>query len=168
MKKYVSLLILFGVSVQAQINQNQFQKFIQKANENFQLIQEFRSQNSDNADEYQTDFRVISPFLDYDFEILQPLTLSEDGRISMKIKYLSSEENFTQTINGNLADLTGFGVDIYFILEFENGSLKVEYEYEKSGIKEVSNTSILHLGVDGVGLIKSAEKAGLKSGYIYE
>ena len=167
MKKYISFLILFSVSIQAQINEKQFQKFIQKANENFEIIQEFRKQNPGNADEYQTDLRVISPFLDYDFEILQPLTLSNDGKISMKLNYLSSEENFIQTINGNFADLTGFGVDIYFILEFEENSLKVEYEYEKSGKKEVYNSSIMHLGVDEVGLVKSAEKAGLKSEYIH-
>lgn len=168
MKKYLLLLILFAVSVQAQINENQFQKFIQKANENFRIIQAFRSENSGDANEYETDFRVISPFLDHDFEILQPLSLAKDGRISMKVKYLSSEENFTQTIYGNFADLKGFGVDIYFILEFEENSLKVEYEYETSGRKEVYDNSILHLGVDQVGLVRSAQKAGLKSKYIYE
>lgn len=167
MKKYISFLILFSVSIQAQTNEKQFQKFMQKANENFQIIQEFRSQNSDNADEYLSDFRVISPFLDYDFKILQPLTLNEEGQISMKIEYLKPEESFIQTISGNLADLKGFGVDIYFILEFEENSLKVEYGYEKLVAKEVFNSSILHLGVDGVGLVRSAEKAGLKSEYIH-
>ncbi len=168
MKKYVSLLILFTISVQAQINENHFQKFIQKANENFQLIKEFRSQNSGNENEYENDFMVISPFLDDDFEIIEPLALNEDGLISMKVKYHSSEGNFIQSIKANSADLKGFGVDIYFILEFEENSLKVEYEYEKSGEKESHDNSILHLGVDRVGLIRSAKKAGLKSEYIYD
>jgi len=129
-----------------QLDHKKLKRLVKKLNENIELIQENRKEIHLESEEYDGNaLTVITPFLDYDFEILAPFFIDESGNISMKIKYLDPEGAFIQSINGQLIDLTGFAVDIYFILEFKKDSLLIEYVDLSTGEKEIYKSSILLL-----------------------
>lgn len=164
-----TLVFIFSFLNAQQPDQKKIRKLIHKLNENIELIQENRKKNYSETEEYNADLpTVISPFLDYDFEILEPFLVDESGNISMKIKYLDPDGAFIQNISGKLSDLTGFGVDIYFLLEFKEKALLFEYVDLDTGEKQIFEASFLHFGIDQVGLVESAKKAGLKSEFIID
>lgn len=162
-KMTVILAFIFGV-LNAQYSDKKLKKFVEKANENIQIIQKKRKQLFQNSDDYELQIkRVISPFLDYDFEVISPLSIDDEGNILMEIKYLAPEEPFIYSVKGNIKSLVRTVVDIYFILEFEHGTLLVQYEDLNTGVIETDESNLIHLGVDNTGLTSAAEKAGIQS-----
>lgn len=168
-KLFIYILLLSSINIMhAQYSQNELQEFCEKVNENIELIrlnhQKFIKLEEGSQERYNLfDYSVLTPFLDEEFEVIEPFTIDENGLVSMKIKYLNEEKPFIYAVKGNLKDLNRVIVDIYFILEFEVDSLICEYSYLNSEKKEVTRSNLLHLGVDQVGLVGAATDAGIPS-----
>lgn len=160
-------LALFNLNAQ-NLNQKQLQKFVDSLNENIEMIHNNRLNLSklndiDSEEFYDLEIKTfLSPFWDYDFEILEPFSIAENGDLSMKVKYFpADDEAFIYSVKGNLKDLERAVEDIYFILEFYDGTLQETYEYMDSGKTEERNDMLIHFGIDQNNLMKSAQKAGI-------
>lgn len=160
---------LFNLNAQ-KLNNKQLQKFVDSLNENVEMIQNNRLNLSELSDTESDEFydmeieTFLSPFWNYDFEILEPFNIAENGDLSMKVKYLpEDDEAFIYSVKGNLKDLERAVEDIYFILEFSDGTLLETYEYLDSGKTEQRNDMLIHFGIDQNDLMKSAQKAGIQT-----
>jgi hypothetical protein len=172
MKNYLCLiftLIFFSSNAQG-LNSKKIQKLVKSLNENIQIIQNNRQEisnlnNPDSEEYYDLEIKTfLSPFWDYDFEVIEPFRIDENGNLSMKIKYFpADDEAFIYSVKGNLKDLERAMEDIYFVLEFSEDSLETTYEYLDSGRTENFNDSIIHFGIDQNNLMNSAEKAGINT-----
>lgn len=168
MKNLILFLLLLTNSLQAQIHPKKLEKFVEQVNLNLKQIQSQRLElKSNGAEGNETDWEVIHPNFNYDFEILEPFSINSDGEISMKLKYLKPEDAFYYSIKAELSDLVNYGVDIFFILNFNPGSLSVQYEYLESGKINVYEYDYLHLGIDHLKMVTTAKKAGISEGYFY-
>jgi len=163
-------LFLFSFLNAQQPNQKKLQKFVEAVNENIEQIyhnrQELSKLNDSDSDEfYDLEIKAfLSPFWNYDFEVLQPLQIAENGDLSMKIKYFpQDDEVFVYTVKGNLDDLDRAVEDIYFILEFDEGTLQETYEYLDSGEIEERDDMLIHFGIDQRNLMNLAKKAGIST-----
>lgn len=157
------MFMISCIGLNAQYDQNKLRKFVKTANENIELIHQIRRQADLKSEDYdEKTERVISPFLDYNFEILEPFAINNYGQISMKLKYLDEENPFIYSVKGDLNYLNRAVVDIYFILEFQEDSLTVEYQYLNTGMIETVKGNLLHLGMDQSDLIHLAQKAGIE------
>lgn len=167
--KYLFVLV-FGVTSLSfgQFNANKLQKFVKEVNKNLELIQK-QGKELIHSEEYfgLTEKEVISPFYDYEFEILEPFKISQDGHISMKIQYLKEGSLFTYGVEAKLDKLLYYGVDIYFLLNFEENEVRIVEEYLTTGETTVQYVDFFHLGLDQTQMKKTADKAGIKEGYYY-
>jgi hypothetical protein len=165
-------LIIFVVCLSpfsfAQYNSNNLQKFVKEVNRNLERIQK-QGKDLIHSNEYfgLTEKEVISPFYDYEFEILEPFQISKEGNIFFKLKYLKEENPFTYQIDAPLDKLLNYGVDIYFILNFEDNQVRIVQEDATTGETTAQYVNFFHLGVDQTKMRQTAEKAGIKEGYYY-
>jgi hypothetical protein len=167
--KYLFIL-LFGLGnfSLAQYHDNQLKKFVKEVNKNLLLIQK-QATDLVHSEHYfgLTEKEVVNPFYDYEFEILEPFQISQEGEISMKLKFLKEEEPFIYWVKAPLDKLAYYGVDIYFILTFENEDVRVVIDQINSSEATIHFTNFFHLGMDQTKMRKTAEKAGIKEGYFY-